>query len=114
MKMYDLRDRLDADPAANPNIRYLATSPVVKQPGTLPYRTVLYQKGEEFVVHYESFNEYEIDPVSGHLECSKPSFYQGNYFRADQLVEAMNCFAQRVVDQAKCVRSIYREEEVGA
>ncbi len=51
----------------NPTI--VATSPVVHEPGVLPYRIVIRDLGDQFVVHTEVF---EPD--------KKPWYHQGDYF----------------------------------
>jgi hypothetical protein len=91
---------------------YLATTPVIKQPGTLPYRIVLVCNGDQFIVYNQYFNKYHVDPLSGYLETAKPSFSDGNYFGNQHLHAALKCFGNRVAKDAVHIESIYRKETV--
>jgi hypothetical protein len=53
--------------AANPTV--VATSPMLREPGILPYRIVIRDLGDQFVVHTEV-----IEPDK------KPWYHQGDYF----------------------------------
>ena len=114
MNFHALRDRVDLNPEVkNTGHYYLATSPVVKQPATVPYRVVLVVRPEnsanrdQLVVWNQYFNTYSISD-SGHLECKHPYFGDGHYFRPEELSEALVEFAKRTAVQAGFIASIFR------
>lgn len=88
---------------------YLASTPVIKTPGTLPYRIVLVCNGDQFIVYTQHFNQYHVDTLSGYLETSKPSFSNGNYFGSNHLHLALKCFGERVAKDSVHIESVYRE-----
>jgi hypothetical protein len=109
-----LRDKFHDLIDLSPNVdtkgfTYLASTPVIKQPGTLPYRIVLVTNGDQFIVYTQYFNTYQVDPLSGYLETSNPSFSNGNYFGSDLLHRALKCFGERVAKDSVHIESIYRE-----
>ncbi len=109
MKFFDLRDRVDLWPdVKNQGFDYLATSPVVKQPATLPYRVVLVHNQDQLVVWNQYFNTYSIS-ASGHLECKHPCFGGGHYFKPEELSEALVVFAKRTAAQGGFIASIFRK-----
>jgi hypothetical protein len=97
--------------------RVFAAGPITRQPGTNPYRIVLADTGSQLVVWTETFQPDAFDASHDDLAaaCSRvssspdaSSFDHGNYFQADQLVEAMKKFAQRVNNNADFAESVYR------
>ena len=114
--------------------RLIAAGPLTKQPGTKPFRTVIVQYADESLsVHDECFqNEAVIEqindgdlgepnilpgwigrPVNKGRPCAvcHPSYlHQGSYFKSHQLVEATQCFAERLTRLSMYLESIYREE----
>jgi len=84
----------------------LAAGPLVKQPITKPYRVILADLGDEFVVHNEILQDDNSD-LTKPISCG--SFYeQGDYFTADQLGEAYQRFGERIIKNAKYANSAYR------
>jgi hypothetical protein len=92
--------------------RIIAAGPITRQPGTNPYRMVLADTGNELVVWTETFRLDTFDASHDDLATAcregSSSFDHGNYFQADQLVEAMKKFAQRVNNNADFAESVYR------
>lgn len=95
---------MDPVPCNHP-VTILACSPVVKEPGTLPYRIVLIDNGENLVVWHECWKQYEENPLK---LIGKSHHLSGNYFDRTELSLAMERFAERVKRQAKTVLSISR------
>jgi hypothetical protein len=87
----------------------IAAGPISKQPGTIANRVVLVASGQtdrhsQFAVYMEMFPNYP--------DVKESHFSDGNYFKADQLVEATKRFAQRVTNNAGYLTSLYRDEPV--
>lgn len=86
--------------------KLLAAGPLTKQPGTRPYRIILADLGDEFVVHTEVLQDDSPD-LSEPITCG--SFYEtGDYFDAKQLGQAYKRFGERVVKNADYADSVYR------
>lgn len=84
--------------------RLLAATPIVKQPMTRPYRVVLVDKGNEYVVWEEYFADGEVDEVddqNGHYD-------RGQYFKPEEFPDALKAFAKRCEEFAYCCESTLR------
>lgn len=83
----------------------IAAGPIVKQPATVPFRVVLRCNGNEFVVHDESWNDYDIH--NGQLVLlGQSGFTKGDYI-AD-LPTAIQRFAERLAEFADFAKSAVR------
>ncbi len=86
----------------------IAAGPLTHQPASTPYRMVLVQKRDgSFVVYTEFFTALPED-VPQLLPVPSSSFANGHYFKADQLVEATQKFAERLAAKAPEFASLYR------
>lgn len=92
----------------------LAAGPLVKQPGTLPYRTILRairkEDGMEFAIHNQIW---QIDKMPEGIYFGEPndvcSYDRGDYFPMHCFVEAVMKFASRLSQDAELhFSSIYR------
>lgn len=84
----------------------LAAGPLVKQPSTRPYRIVLADKANEFVVWTEYLKDDSPD-LSHPVTCG--SFFEtGDYFQPADLDKAYARFAERVANNARYAASVYR------
>jgi hypothetical protein len=86
----------------------LAAGPLVKQPGTSAFRTILVLRAyygtdrpSELIVWTQVFPN---APDFHRSNCS-----QGNYFLDTELVDAHQAFATRLVNQSSSMASVYRE-----
>lgn len=114
MKTEDLKNvvALDLVPSrGEPNVKIIAAGPITKQPSTQPYRIVLAATETEFVVWTEYFHGFGGNSLSEALQHENvhSSFDHGNYYKPDELAEAMRKFAQRVNNNADYAESVYRE-----
>lgn len=85
----------------------LAATTIVKQPGTIAYRIVLYYDGgsaNPFVVHNEVYPEWP--------DLARPHFDTGSYCRTHR--EGLERFAERASREASFMDSVYREVERGS
>lgn len=87
----------------------IAASPITKQPNTLPYRVVLRYLPSHITVEYTSPATFVVHNQVWR-EDGTSSFSDGDYFIADQFVEAVNCWHQRVSRDLQNLRSIERTE----
>lgn len=94
----------------------ICAGPLSKQIGTMPFRIVLVRVGNELAVYTELFDTEGLpkpsfdhavndDVPESHLEC-------GSYFRSDELVKAVQKFAERVERSATSLQSLYRAIQV--
>lgn len=97
---------LNAIGSFNGKRNLIAAGPLVKQPSTKPYRIVLADLGDEFVVHTEILNDDNPD-LTEPISCGS-FFDQGDYFTLDKLGEAYLRFGERVVLHARYADSAYR------
>lgn len=112
MNFRDLRDRVTLATVSNESHEYLAVTPVIKTPATLPYRIVLIHDldSDKLVVYTEYFQNYQW-ALSGSIIVSHPSFSGGHYFNPDQLHLAIKKFGERVADHGEnFLESVYRED----
>jgi len=103
---------LNALTAYDGHTRLLAAGPLVKQPSTRPYRIVLADKGDEFVVHTEILKDDNPD-LSKPIVCGS-LFETGDYYQPTELGKAYARFAERVAKNAGYADSMYRLVEAEA
>jgi hypothetical protein len=98
----------------NSRQRLLASTPITKQPGTLPYRIVLIldERTDQLIVWQQLWSNYDTDPHDKTKLCvlGQGHFEDGSYFTADQLHLALARFAERVARMAPFVETIYRDD----
>lgn len=93
----------------------IAASPLVKQPGTMPYRIVLKHWGDEFAVFTEYFGGedfFHYADAGDYFPYKKetgPARFRSLTYR-EAFVRALHCFAERTAKQAGFCESICREE----
>ena len=91
----------------------IAASPLIKQPGTLPYRVVLVAHRQQFVVWDQLFMDFpgynsETNRIGNVPTSSKWTYHHGDYFMASDFPAALQKFADRVAKLAKHTESIMR------
>jgi len=79
----------------------IAAGPLFRQPGTMPYRIVIYQDGDSKVV-------VSNEQVPNWPNSIGANFSSGDYFGLDKLPDAFETFAKRVSRQAEYAESMYR------
>jgi hypothetical protein len=84
--------------------RIIAASPITKQDMTVAFRVVLIDKKDEYSVHTQYFNKYQID----NPDVSESTLEQGDYYQPAELAEATKRFAERTLSFAGTIGSIYR------
>lgn len=88
-----------------PTSAVVAAGPITKQPGTLPYRIVLRRVNDQWVVWTESWDHLETAeiPLENGIVLGQPmtgNFSNGQYFTHNQFMEALDCFIERLAEDA--------------
>jgi len=106
----DLRDRVCLEPPQTDGV--IAAGPITHQPHSHPYRVVLVDRGDQFVVWDQFFTlGTGVETVDQLKSYDDGDFSNGDYFPATALAEATERFGKRVAEKAHHIRSIYREGE---
>ena len=87
----------------------LAASPWIKQPHTRPFRIVIADKEDKFVVWDEIM---DTDHLPEEKSDRKSHFVNGDYFWPHELHKAYARWAERVTNMIPTIASVYRMLEI--
>lgn len=121
MKTAELKDRIALTLVKNDE-RIIAASPIIKQPGCLPYRIVIVNWGHEFSVHSQHFS----DPatfgtlvpfatlVDLGLSCEtqfKSCLESGHYFKTEEFDKCLERFAEKCKQFASLAKPLMTQSK---